>query len=294
MKPSHEIWVLCRKPLVGTVAANVLEHGVGGLHIDACRVGASGGTRRDGKADRPSPTGWENMGGHGIATLDAGRWPPNTLLSHSAACGEQCAPGCPVPELDRQSGERPGMTGGGEHAPDYPGGMFGAIDSPGTARGDTGGASRFFPQFNPDPFPFLYSVKPSTAERDAGLDRFQILGGGEATGRVEGSAGTKSPRAGAGRLGGRRNGHPTVKGHELMRWLCRLVTPPGGIVLDPFAGSGATGLGAILEGFSFRGVELDPYHADLASARISYVVGGEWEPRTEKAVAVEPKQGSLF
>jgi hypothetical protein len=96
-------------------------------------------------------------------------------------------------------------------------------------RDNLGGASRFF-----------YCAKASTADRERG---------------VEGDA--------------RANLHPTVKPRDLMRWLVRLVTPPGGIVLDPFAGSGSTGVACACEGFGFVGIELDPGHADVARARIA-------------------------
>ena len=101
-------------------------------------------------------------------------------------------------------------------------------------------------------------AKGSRAEKDRGLEMMPRRSGGEATGRVDGSAGTKNPRAGAGRNGGARNIHPTVKSIELMRWLVRLVAPrPGSLVLDPFAGSGTTGLGALAEGMRFLGFERD-------------------------------------
>lgn len=120
---------------------------------------------------------------------------------------------------------------------------------------------------------FFYCAKVSKAEREEGLDeRFDVASAGELTGgRAEGSDGLKSPRAGAGRTsGGRRNIHPTVKPIALMRWLIRLVTPPGGIVLDPFAGSGSTGCAAVLEDRPFLGCELSPEYAAIARARIEH------------------------
>ncbi len=125
--------------------------------------------------------------------------------------------------------------------------------------GDTGGASRFF-----------YVAKASKAEREAGLDHLPVRTGGELTDRVDGSDGLNSPRAGAGRGGGRRNHHPTVKPIALMRYLVRLVTPTGGIVLDPFCGSGSTIAAAVLEGFNAVGIELDPDYADIARARVAH------------------------
>jgi DNA modification methylase len=72
-----------------------------------------------------------------------------------------------------------------------------------------------------------------------------------------------------------RNAHPTLKPIELMRWLVRLVSPPGGLVLDPFCGSGSTGAAAALEGRRFLGIELSPEHVEIASARITHWAPGE-------------------
>lgn len=179
LKPAWEPIIVARKKPEGTVAANVLEHGCGGLNVDGCRVGTDGGTARDGKADKPNPQGWENMKGHGIATLNAGRWPANLILDQDAGS-----------MLDEQA---------------------------------SGGPSRFF-----------YCPKASKADRNSGDTE---------------------------------NKHPTVKPHDLMRYLCRLVTPPGGTILDPFAGSGSTGKAAAAEGFNFIGCELDPEYAEISRAR---------------------------
>jgi len=123
--------------------------------------------------------------------------------------------------------------------------------------GDTGTAARFF-----------YCSKSSAAEREEGLEEFPILSGGELTDRVDGSDGLNSPRAGAGRGGGRRNHHPTVKPIDLMRYLCRLITPPGGTVLDPFAGSGSTLIAAYREGFKSIGIERDPDYHKMGTQRV--------------------------
>ena len=128
-----------------------------------------------------------------------------------------------------------------------------------TSYDDSGGPSRFF-----------YVAKPSRSERDAGLDHVEPSTGGEATGRVDGSAGTKNPRAGAGRTGGARNTHPTVKSAALMEWLVKLITPPGGRVLDPFCGSGSTGIACVRLGVKFVGVERDEKYAEIAAGRIRH------------------------
>ena len=127
-------------------------------------------------------------------------------------------------------------------------------------RGDSGGASRFF-----------YCAKASKKEREAGLEHMPTHTAAELTDRQPGSDGLNSPRAGAGRTANARaNKHPTVKPVALMRWLVRLITPPGGVVLDPYTGSGSTGIAAVREGFSFVGCELDPEYATIAATRIAH------------------------
>lgn len=129
-----------------------------------------------------------------------------------------------------------------------------------------------------NPALYFYCPKPSVAETEAGLDALPVATPGELTGgRAEGSAGLNNPRAGAGRTSGRRNIHPTKKPIALMRWLIRLVTPPGGRVLDPFAGSGTTALAALVEGCRFIGWELLPKHHQIASERIRTIID---DPRT--------------
>ena len=151
LKPAHEPIVLARKPLDGTVAQNVAQWGVGGLSIDACRIDkAEGDTNGWDSWDDPGSANTAS-GGNTARTAEQkakrahppGRWPANVILDEEAGA-----------ILDAQSGDRPGMSGGGKHRADYPGGMFGGIDSTHTARGDNGGASRFF-----------YCAKVSTRER---------------------------------------------------------------------------------------------------------------------------------
>jgi site-specific DNA-methyltransferase (adenine-specific) len=133
--------------------------------------------------------------------------------------------------------------------------------------GDTGSAARFY-----------YCTKASRAEREHGLDALP-RGIVDPT-RAEDSAGRDNPRAGAGRSGsGRANIHPTVKPVDLMRYLLRLVTPPGGLAIDPYAGSGTTGVAAVHEGFRFAGCELETPHALIAVTRIAQAVTDEREER---------------
>ncbi len=129
-----------------------------------------------------------------------------------------------------------------------------------------------------EPAKYFYCPKPPKSETEAGLGHLPARSAGEATGgREDGSAGLNSPRAGAGRKGGARNIHPTKKAVALMRYLCRLVTPPGGVVLDPFAGSGATGIAALAEGLRFVGCEQGgdgEEYVPILIGRINHALGG--------------------
>lgn len=252
LKPAQEPIVLARKPLIGTVARNVLEHGTGGLNVDGCRVGTDGGTTGTNYAK----TGLFGIGGKcEIADIGKGRWPANVLLDEAAAA-----------MLDAQTGDLPAGVAVKRNLPEAGAAQQLDVKAP-TQRGEdvsyggSGGASRFF-----------YVAKPTTKERERGLEAFQKASAGELTGgRKEGSAGLDNPRAGAGRTSkGRANTHPTVKPIALMRYLVRLITPPGGVVLDPFNGSGSTGCAAVLEGVGrYIGCELSPEYCAISRARIA-------------------------
>ena len=272
LKPAHEAWILCRKPLAGSVAANVLEHGAGAINVDGCRV-ETDETPEQIYNGNTGPIGGSGAYAGTDKTIHAtghaaGRWPPNLLLSHAAECGAECAAGCPCAELGRQSGERaPGNYASGLNvgfgSGSYTGGGAGVSEPPQSIN-DTGTAARYFPRFR-------YVPKPSRAEREAGCESLPPRSGAEATGRAEGSAGVDNPRAGANRTAGEvRNIHPTVKSVALMKWLTRLVTPPGGLVLDPFVGSGTTALACIHEGFDFIGSEQSAEYVKIARARVDH------------------------
>tara|TARA_R110000868_G_scaffold217091_6_gene467218 strand:- start:725 stop:1609 length:885 start_codon:yes stop_codon:yes gene_type:complete len=180
LKPTVEPIVMARKPLIGTVAANVLEHGTGALNIDGSRIGTEERTYQGGSKlmeERP----WSAEQKEKPKFVAQGRWPANVILDEYSSA-----------ELDEQ------------------------IDS-----------SRFF-----------YVARTSKRDRNEGL---------------EGS-----------------NFHPTVKPTTLMRYLVKLVTPPGGIVLDPFTGSGSTGKAAILEGFDFIGIELTEEYLPIIESRLAH------------------------
>lgn len=178
------------------------------------------------------------------------------------------APGDPMWPGPGEDGDRSRPIGAGAIGTSYTQARVG-VDSR-VARGQTRSA--------PDPAGrqpanLLYCPKCSTAERERGTEGLPVRTAQECTGRDPESAGAGTAFAGAGRQSsGRRNHHPTVKPVALMRYLVRLVTPPGGVVLDPFMGSGACGIAASLEGFEYIGAELNPdYHA-IAKSRIAHAV----------------------
>jgi site-specific DNA-methyltransferase (adenine-specific) len=253
LKPAWEPIILARKPTKGTVAQTVARYGTGAIHVDACRI--EGPKRNAGYVEEGATVQGRSVFGntkHVNIDTSLGRWPANVLLDEQAAqlLDEQTG------DLGPSTGWRIGNAGGGM-VQNLPVGRFAAGD-PGF--GDRGGASRFF-----------YVAKPSREERDYGCHDLTAKSGGEATDRTDGSAGVNSPRAGAGRTGGSRNIHPTVKPVELMRWLVRLVTPPDGIVLDPFTGSGTTGMACRYEHRRFIGIEREADYVAIAELRIAAV-----------------------
>jgi site-specific DNA-methyltransferase (adenine-specific) len=258
LKPAAEHWILVRKPLEGTVAANVVAHGTGGLNIDASRIGTE--KRHPGKYDDGGAVGGNrttgNFAGSDRSEFDAatGRWPANVTLDEEAAAMLDAQSGAlldrgnkgPSTALSIESVAMGAMTPRGSGA------EFNHVNA-------SKGASRFF-----------YVAKASRKERDAGCDDLSPRSGGEATDRTDGSAGLQSPRAGAGRGGGARNHHPTVKSVSLMEYLIKLITPPDGLVLDPFMGSGSTGVAAIRAGFTFAGIEREAEYVEIARRRIAH------------------------
>ncbi|HUR74425.1 MAG TPA: site-specific DNA-methyltransferase [Sporichthya sp.] len=239
LKPSHEPMVLARKPFTGTVIETVLGHGTGALNIAACRVEPTGEScPRVGEVSQERR--YTDRGGTDFAPLPGvrggapeGRWPTNLVFTHSALCveGGPCEPDCPVAELDRQSGQRANgkMRAGTVRA--NRDGWAGPMPATTSTEtyGDVGGASRYFPTFR-------FEAKAPTRERPKLAD---------------GTA------------------HATVKPLDLMRWLVRLITPPGGTVLDPFAGSGTTGEACLIEGFRPILIELEQPHAELIKRRLA-------------------------
>jgi site-specific DNA-methyltransferase (adenine-specific) len=290
LKPAWEPIILARKPLSGTVVANVKKHGTGALNIDATRIDTEGRPHRiiDPKASangsvyagrRNAGAGFDG-GSKAIGTFDLGRWPANVILDEEA--GEM---------LDEQSGETVSAGGQASLGAFRNGLVYGVGRDERESRdpgfGDVGGASRFF-----------YCAKASRAEREEGLEELQSKPGSSsvrvsptdnmtcaACGRThpasyrgscqrcgaDALAFAPSAMDGRGRGGASgvtRNHHPTVKPVALMRWLCLLVTPKGGTVLDPFMGSGSTGIAARLSNFDFIGIDKDKEYVKIATARI--------------------------
>lgn len=240
LKPATEPVVMARKPLTGTVAANVLEHGTGALNIDACRIeGHVPTTTRGGHTEKhrvndshPDAKNLGRLKPQGVVEGNPlGRWPANVVLDETAAG-----------ILDQQSGPLGRISGGTSGASTF--GDYKQVPVVQYANEvPTTGASRFFGVF-PKEFdccengehdtPFKYVAKAPKRERPV----------------VDGVA------------------HPTVKPLALMRWLVKLVTPPGGVVLDPFAGSGTTVEAALGEGFEVIGIEREAEYLPLIQARI--------------------------
>jgi DNA modification methylase len=253
--PALEPITLARKPLIGTVAANVLEHGTGGLNIDGCRVEGKPPSVPQpslGVRERITYGFGTGEGRNGEMSEASGRFPANFIHDGSE---EVLAL---FPDSDGSGSARTLNRGQRDDG-------WGMADEPGLLRdAGSGSAARFF-----------YCAKASRDDRDEGLDGFELHEPDHGRGNTAGGlqvSNSKNPR---------RNTHSTVKPTDLMRYLCRLITPPNGIVLDPFTGSGSTGKAAMAEGFRFIGIEREAEYIEIARARIS-------------AEAEKPRQLSLF
>jgi DNA modification methylase len=253
LKPAFEPVVVARKPLIGTVAENVLAHGTGGLNIDVARIGTEPRemtVTENGFGSNFMDDGWQPSGKTYEKQVQ-GRWPSNVMLDEFTAG-----------LVDQQSGVSSSkralmgtMTTEGSHE----GYKRASHDGFELIRGydDTGGASRFF-----------YIAKASKRDRNEGLDELPEVRHSDR--EKNDGVGGDNPRNRSNDA--RQNFHPTVKPTDLMRQLVRLVTPPGGLVLDPFTGSGSTGKAAILEGFEFVGVELTEDYLPIIEGRLSHAV----------------------
>lgn len=271
LKPALEPITMARKPLVGTVAANVLAHGTGALNIDGCRIPGES-TVRVNAAEMGYHGG--NLASEYQTGSDAGRWPANLIHDGSDEV---------VGLFPANAGASAPVKGSELSAPAknvYEGG-YGRV--PGAFHADKGSAARFF-----------YCAKASKRDRDEGLEGFEAKPANSAYGDGLNTA-TKVRTEEQAESGVsrdlRRNIHPTVKPTDLMAYLCRLVTPPSGVVLDPFMGSGSTGKAAMREGFRFIGCELSPEYMTIARARIE---DAYQQPRLIMDEQPIRDQGSIF
>lgn len=221
LKPSFEPIVVARKPLAGTVAANVLEHGTGAINIDACRIeahddqlAAKYASVQNAGSRSNTIYGSDSRSREGSAPNDAGRWPTNVVLDQAQAQA--------LDQQSRVSQSRMGRPRGAAAGDGW------GMTRTGAEYDDQGGASRFFPVFR-------YEAKAPSSERPSA--------GGVA--------------------------HPTVKPLDLMRWLVRLVTPPNGLVLEPFAGSGTTAEACIHEHMRCIAIEREAEYLPLILARLT-------------------------
>ncbi len=243
LKPAWEPIIVARKPLEGTVAANMLAHGTGALNIDGCRVETNDSFGGGTKGTSGFAAGYEHDGW--VAGSNKGRWPANLIHDGSDEVVELFPVDKPHKMVrNRTLGARPFNNNG--KATEY--------ETTETIEDNGGSAARFF-----------YCAKASRADRDEGCDGIDERK--RDAGRKEGNPGGDNPRNRG--VHERRNHHPTVKPTALMRYLCKLVTRLGGVVLDPFCGSGSTGKAAILEGFKFIGIEKEFEYCEIANARIS-------------------------
>jgi len=258
LKPALEPITVARKPFPGTVAANVIAHGTGALNIDRCRVttgddtarisnGAIKGGNFAAGGSAPGPI----AGGH-----SDGRWPANLIHDGSAEV---------VALFPAQAGAAAPVTGNEPTANGFSGpvkysGMRERV--PGAFHSDSGSAARFF-----------YCAKTSRKDRNEGLLSSDAPAVAKDATMRDCETAEWSTRNG--------NSHPTVKPTDLMAYLLRLVTPAGGVALDPFMGSGSTGKAAMREGFQFIGCEIDEQYAAIARARIDHEVTRQQELQAE-------------
>lgn len=254
LKPANEPICVARKPLSEkSVAENVLKWGTGGINIDGCRIShndkISVGFMKTNREKGLNSVSYGGAADKRTEDWDSteGRFPANIILDEVAA-----------ELLDEQSGVSKSGKYKGEGSKS--GGIWAKSTGlpAGVEYGDKGGASRFF-----------YVAKVSKKERNLGLDGFEeketssigsTYAGNQTTSKIGGNPDKPTEP--------KKNTHPTLKPINLMTYLCRLVTPENGIVLDPFMGSGSTGIAARLEGFRFLGMEMDKDYFKIAEARI--------------------------
>ena len=292
LKPAVEGWWLVQKPISeSSIARNILKHGVGGLNIEACRIGTeeslSGGsvttTRKNPMSGDDRQGKSLGMFAEGSARKDEwsqpnGRYPANLILSCSADCdGDRHSPDCPVSVIGEQSGISVSKASSNDEKSNSIGYGCSQWVKRGKSHTDTGTAARYFKQLPFDPetiHSVYYQAKASTKDRSSN--------------------------------GAVNNVHPTVKSTALMEYFIKLITPPGGIVLDPFGGSGTTGVAAKNLGFNYTLIEKEQEYIDIINQRLdtharASDLGTNEQPETSpqtqnnKVISIEKhKQLSLF
>lgn len=259
LKPANEPIVLARKPLSEkTVAKNVLKHGCGALNIDGSRIGVETRTFKvmsTGEASGAKTFRDDNWKPKDVTTTVQGRWPANVLFDEEAAAMLDEQSGV-LKQGGAQRGSIIKSKGGG-----YGADALGKVEKQSGQIGEPpGGASRFF-----------YVAKASKRERNAGLEgmpelKHETYKNGEHSNKLGRSQTDTLPQ---------KNNHPTVKPIKLMEYLCKLITPPGGVILDPFCGSGSTGVAAKRLGFEFIGIEREQEYCEIAERRIAHATSTE-------------------
>jgi site-specific DNA-methyltransferase (adenine-specific) len=267
LKPAHEPIVMARKPLSEkTVVDNVLEWGTGGINIDESRIRIDleneDRARSKNTIQKTSGIGFTGNKKDSQETplynLEQGRFPANLIFDEEAG-----------KILDEQSGFIKGDSRTSKST--YDKGIWGnAKPVESTALyNDSGGASRFF-----------YCPKTSKTDRNEGLEHLEDK-------LTQGMRANAGPALVGDDEGGRttaKNNHPTVKPTDLMLYLIRLVTPKGGITLDPFMGSGSTGKAAVRGGFDFVGIEREEDYMEIATARIQYEIDNPYNEEKEERI----------
>jgi len=296
LKPAHEPIVMARKPLSEkTVVDNVLEWGAGGINIDESRIltndnlggGATNGSVLDIEGfDRPWMHDEEKMKEFGdkmkqkvehAQTL--GRFPANIIFDKEAGkiLDEQSG-------ISKSTGGRNGNKEGVGQNGIY-GQYTGEVRDGNPGLGDIGGASRFF-----------YCPKTSKTDRNEGLDDFEVkqtVGGGGGIGDYQDDVNSASGKFGSEKAPSKNN-HPTVKPTDLMLYLIRLVTPKGGITLDPFMGSGSTGKAAVRGGFDFIGIEREKEYMEIATTRIQYEKDNPYNEEKGERIEINKNSHKFF
>lgn len=286
LKPAWEPIIVARKPFPGTVAANVLEHGTGALNIDGCRIGTGDALVRPAVARRDNAVYGGGLG-VGVQSEPAGRWPANVLLGHHEDCVQVGERKVRTGTAVNRHGHDPALRG-------YDGGR-GTNPRPDQSHGDADGTETVPAWECAEGCP-VRLLDEQVGSLTSGAPAVRRESGADRSGNTGAAFGAESRPAGSQMVGygdtggasrffyqakaakrerqfgmpeGERNSHPTIKPWAVMEWLVRLVTPPGGVVLDPFCGSGTTGIAAMREGFHFVGCERDEdYVARIARPRL--------------------------